>query len=194
MDPHTETTRASADLVAGLTELLRIAVADQFPETRADVEDMEQLLDALHALRPGMVELRMFSGFVQIVRADWRAALDTFGTLTANAQCMPGSKAMLAYCMDATSDVSWHQLAMELIDDPQAGAQARVLAHALLARNDIEDARLTALRTGTFTEPESLRALRAATDALTAERPEAASASSGAPFAQPMPDTQYLRL
>jgi type III secretion protein HrpB1 len=178
--------------VTGLTEILRIAIADQFPATRVDVEDIEQLLEGLHLMRPELRELHMFDGFLQIVRADWRAAIDTFSTLTANAHCMPGSKAMLAYCMDATSDVSWRSLARELIDDPHAGAQARVLAHALIARSDIEDARMTALRTGTFAEPESLRALRTASEELAAETPDtAASSSTVAPQA---PDAHYLRL
>jgi type III secretion protein HrpB1 len=180
MNDPIETLRASAELVTGLTEVLRIAVADQFPATRADVEDIEQLLDALHALRPGLPELQMFDGFVQVVRADWRAAIETFGALVSNAQCLPGSKAMLAYCLDATSDVSWRQHALELLDDLQADPQVRLLAQALVARNDMEDARLVAVRTGSFTEPESLRTLR-----------NASAVPAAAPAAR---DTQYLRL
>jgi type III secretion protein HrpB1 len=180
MNAPTDTIRASAELVGGLTEVLRVAITDQFPETRADVGDIEELLDALHVIRPDLPELQMFNGFVQVVRADWRAAIETFSGLVSNSQCIPGSKAMLAYCLDANSDVSWQQHALQLLDDDmQADPQVRLLAQALIARNDMEDARTTALRTGNFTEPESLRALRSANEA-----PAAASA----------PGAQTLRL
>lgn len=185
--PH-DTFSASAELIAGLTEVLRIAVADQFPATRADVEDIEQLLDALHAMRPDVVELRMFDGFLHVIRADWHAAIETFTGLVEDGRCLSGSKAMLAYCKDATADVSWRQLALELLDDPQAGPQAHMLAQALIARNDMEDARLIALRTGNFSEPESLRALRAQDAALSDAHPASAPASAGGV------DAQYLRL
>lgn len=185
--PH-DTFSASAELVAGLTEVLRIAVADQFPATRADVEDIEQLLDALHAMRPDVVELRMFDGFLHVIRADWHAAIETFEGLVAEERCLPGSKAMLAYCKDATADVSWRQLALELLDDPQAGPQAQMLAQALIARNDMEDARLSALRTGNFSEPESLRALRTHDAAMTQSK------AAPAPVSGAGIDAQYLRL
>ncbi|WP_181885561.1 HrpB1 family type III secretion system apparatus protein [Trinickia dinghuensis] len=189
MNEPIDAIQASAELVGGLTEVLRVALADQFPATRADVEDIEQLLDALHLLRPELPELRMFDGFVQVVRADWHAAIETFSTLAASSQCLPGSKAMLAYCLDATSDVSWRQLALELLDDPRADAQVRLLAQALVARNDMEDARMVALRTGRFTEPESLRTLHGTGGAAAGAEPHAPAAP-----AAPAPEPQYLRL
>ncbi|MFC0402808.1 HrpB1 family type III secretion system apparatus protein [Paraburkholderia rhizosphaerae] len=178
----------SPELFGALIELVRMSVVDQFPTTRVDVEDVEHLLEAMHTMRPNLVELSLFDGFLHVVRGNWREATDVFGALAGQSLCMPGSKAMMIYCLSSSGNADWQVLASQLLDDGAITPEARMLVHAVIARNDVEQAGEDALSSGQFVEPESLKRLRTDTAGTPAE------ASSAAPGGLMPFDGQYLRL
>ncbi|WP_185642809.1 HrpB1 family type III secretion system apparatus protein [Burkholderia sp. Bp9140] len=178
------------ELFGALVEIVRMSVVDQFPTTRVDVDDVEHLLEALHVMRPNLPELHLFDGFVHVVRGNWREAADIFRALVDQSVGLPGSKAMLIYCLSSSGDDDWRIVANQLLDDDGVTPQARMLVHAVMARNDVELAGEHALATGEFVEPESLKQLRAESVAGDAGN----GATDTARSEPPMFDGQYLRL
>ncbi|HEY4353268.1 MAG TPA: HrpB1 family type III secretion system apparatus protein [Paraburkholderia sp.] len=184
MNQQRESMDCSPELFGALIELVRMSVVDQFPTTRVDIDDVEHLLEAMHTLRPNLAELSLFDGFVHVVRGNWREAADVFGALAGQSLCMPGSKAMMIYCLSSSGNADWRILASQLLDEEAITPEARLLVHAVMARNDVEQAGEEAMTSGEFVEPESLRHLRE-------ESADAAGAGNGGLV--PL-DSQYLRL
>ncbi|MET3824241.1 type III secretion protein HrpB1 [Burkholderia sp. PvR073] len=178
------------ELFGALVEIVRMSVVDQFPTTRIDVDDVEHLLEALHVMRPNLPELHLFDGFVHVVRGNWREATAIFRALVDQSVGLPGSKAMLIYCLSSSGDGDWRIVANQLLDDDGVTPQARMLVHAVMARNDVEQAGEYALASGEFVEPESLKQLRA--ESVSGEAGNGASGSAATE--PPMFDGQYLRL
>lgn len=190
MNQELEYSTCSHELFGALIEVVRMSVVDQFPTTRVDVDDVEHLLEALHAMRPNVPELNLFDGFVQVVRGNWREATDIFRALVDRSIGLPGSKAMLIYCLSSSGDHDWRIVANQLLDDDGVTPEARMLVHAIVARNDVEDAGEHALVSGEFVEPDSLKQLRADSVAGPAGNGGGGSATTE----PPMFDGQYLRL
>ncbi|KKB62728.1 hypothetical protein WM40_15650 [Robbsia andropogonis] len=160
MNAKTEYKQCSHELIGGLIEIVRMAVIDQFPSPRLDVADVSALLDAMHVLRPTLTELNLFDGFVHVVRGEWHDAIALFSTLVSQDRCMPGSRAMLVYCLSASGNSDWKIEAEQLLHQDKLTPEARSLVYAVIARNDMEKAREDAYATGEFNEPESLKRLR----------------------------------
>lgn len=190
MNQEYEYSQCSHELFGALVEIVRMSVVDQFPTTRVDVDDVEHLLEAMHAMRPNLPELNLFDGFAQVVRGNWREAADIFRGLVDQSICLPGSKAMLIYCLSSSGDDEWRIVANQLLDDNAVTPEARMLVNAVVARDDVEQAGERALASGEFVEPESLKQLRAESVAG-----DAGNGASGAARTEPpMFDGQYLRL
>ena len=160
MSAQAEYQSCSHEVIGGLVEVVNIAVMDQFPTSRVDIDDVEDLLVALRTLRPKVDEFDLFIGFAQIVRGKFRDAADTFGTLVAKSLCMPDSRAMQVYCMSRNENSDWHIAANELLESEQLTPVARTMILAVKARHEIVESKMTFLSTGEFVEPESLRILK----------------------------------
>jgi type III secretion protein HrpB1 len=156
MNSQIDTTNCSHELIGALTELLRIALVDQFPAPRVEIGDTEHLLEALHAMRPKLGELSLFDGFVYIVKGHWHDAIAVFEALVARSLCMPGSRAMLVYCLSASNNSDWRIVANQALDEPLS-ADASLLINSITVLQDIKRARAEAAVSGEFVIPESLR-------------------------------------
>jgi type III secretion protein HrpB1 len=153
-----------------------------------DVDDLEQLVDALHVLRSDNADFAFFDGWLQMLRRNWDEAEWIFRGLVARSVCVPASHGMLLQCLKARNVFGWQDEARRIADE-QGDSDVGRLARTLLAAADLQRATLEAARTGRFVPPES---------ALALERDDDAPAASGAGFAPAPPELpltlQYLRV
>jgi type III secretion protein HrpB1 len=129
---------------------------------KVDIDDIEQMVDALHALRPGFAEFEFFDGWVHLLRRDWASAEAVYRSLIERSVCIPSSKGMLLRCLKSSKTFGWQEEARKLADeyhDHEVGRLARVY----LAGDDLQEAYAVARRTGHFVAPESARELEQGT-------------------------------
>jgi type III secretion protein HrpB1 len=198
MDGKPDYMKCSNKLVSAMREVVRLALLDKFPNPRMESDEAEHLLDALHVMRPERPELVLYDGFVHIVHRNWIDAIAVFESLAARGECMPGSKAMLVYCLAASGNADWRIVASQMrASENSLTEDARVLLDSVELRDDLERANRDAQVTGTFHMTDSMKRLRERLNiklpsAEEAAQAEDASASPG-PFATPE-ESQYLRL
>ena len=162
MDGKPGYAKCSNKLVSAMREIVRLALVDKFPNPRMESDEAEHLLDALHVLRPGRPELILYDGFVHIVHRNWIDAIGVFEGLAAKGECMPGSKAMLVYCLSASGNPDWRIVAGQLHEDESGLTEdARVLLDSVELRADLEQAHRDAQLSGSFQMPESMARLQA---------------------------------
>lgn len=168
-------------IMGGLTDLVTFALTEHFPGVRVDLNDVEQVLDALHALGPHVKELGLLDGSLQQARGDWQGAVQTLRGLVDAGTALPYSRAKLLYALHQCGDPQWRVEAEALreSDDPQVS----LLAHGLMARADLQRERAALARTGRFEMPESVAAMREA-------RERAANARAGAEPARVAPESK----
>jgi len=156
MNKQCDYTNCSQELVGALTELVRMALVDQFPQPRVEIGDSEHLLEALHAMRPKLGELSLFDGFTYIVKGQWHDAIAVFEALVARSVCMPGSRAMLVYCLGSSGNSDWRIVANQALDEPLS-ADANLLISSVTALQDMKQVRAEGAVSGKFVIPESVR-------------------------------------
>ncbi len=200
MDGKPEYMKCSSKLVGAMREVVRLALVDKFPNPRMASDEAEYLLDALHTIRPARPELMLYDGFVHIVHRNWIDAIAVFEGLASRGECMPGSKAMLVYCLAASGNADWRIVAGKMREDESSLTEdARVLLDSVELRDELERANRDAQVTGTFHMTESMKRLR---DRLGIKVPNAqdeAAADAGAHDSQSgsfssAEESQYLRL
>ena len=126
--------------------------------TKVDVDDIEQLVEALHVLRPTCVEFAFFDGWLFMLRKEWAEAESVYRGLIERSVCMPASRGMLLQCMKATHTFGWQDEARKVIEECGNDDVTR-LAKTLIANDDLQHAYAAARRTGQFVTPESTREL-----------------------------------
>lgn len=197
MDVKPEYTKCSNALVSALREVVRLSLLDKFPNPRMDSDEAEHLLDALHVLRPGRAELTLYDGFVHVVHRNWIEAIAVFESLVSQGKCMPGSKAMLVYCLHASGNADWRIVAAQMRDeDASLTEDARMLLDSIELSAEIQQAKVDARTTGTFRLPDSAARLRERLGIRAPEemmRDERVGAVAPAAFAG-AEESQYLRL
>jgi type III secretion protein HrpB1 len=159
MNPVPAYIECSDDIVRGLVVALNMGLFDKFPRSRANPEDLENLLDAVRVMSQKIPELEMMQGMLHIARRDLLAAAQVFRELTEARQCLPHSRAMLMYCMSENNDSEWlieaNQLLQSGLDD-----KTMLLVRAVMAGNDMRRAIADAKASGNFVVPDSVRILR----------------------------------
>lgn len=142
-------------------------VSAAFPATsglgaKVDIDDIEQMVEALHALHPTFADFEFFDGWIHLLRRDWASAEAVYRGLIERSVCIPASKGMLLRCLKSSKTFGWQDEARKLAEeysDHEVGRLARVY----LAGDDLQEAYATARRTGHFVAPESTRALEEGT-------------------------------
>ncbi|MFM0040884.1 MULTISPECIES: HrpB1 family type III secretion system apparatus protein [Paraburkholderia] len=173
-----EYTDCSEELTCALAELLRLSLVAPFPSIRCDPGDVDALLEALHALRPALLEFYAFDGFVHAARRDWHAAIDIFAALTDKSIGLPGNAAMLIYCVAANGDAQWRALSDDMLSVESLAREARLFVMSVVAHYDMAEAHKRSLRTGILVEPESMQRLRRETIGANADTPASAERRS----------------
>jgi type III secretion protein HrpB1 len=178
MDDQREQAKCASAALGCLVDLACAAfAASGGPETKVDVDDIEQLVEVLHVLRRENADFEFFDGWLHMLRHDWAEAESVYRSLIGRSLCLPASKGMLLQCVKAREPFGWQEDARKLVDEYGNHEVAR-LAKTLLANDDLQQAYETARRTGTFVPPESTRELEqnAAAEGAWAAAPRALNA------------------
>jgi type III secretion protein HrpB1 len=165
-------------IIGGLMELVNFALTEQFPRVRVDLNDVEQVIDALHALGPESSELWFLDGLLQVARGDWQGAAQTFRDLVDTSTSLPFSRGMLMYALQKCGDPQWRFEAQALCEGNHADVS--LLAQTLIAGEDMRRAVAAARRTGRFDKPDSVLAMEEARERLAGLRAGAAPARADA--------------
>jgi len=149
----------SPNVVGGLIEAATTALMEDFPRTSVNLDDVEMMLEALHALRPNTLELHTLDGLLHVVRGQWHDAIRILRTVSDGLPGFGYARALLSLSLSATGDRTWRQCADEVLAS-DASRSVKALAMAVVARNDMLDA-IRASRLGAdFVPPESMTALQ----------------------------------
>lgn len=205
MDDRPAYMYCSNKLVSAMREVVRLALLDRFPNPRMESDEAEHLLDALHVMRPARPELQLYDGFVHIVHRNWIDAIQVFEGLASRGECMPGSRAMLVYCLNASGNADWRIVASQMRENAASLTEdARVLLDSVELRDELVRANRDAQATGTFHMTDAMKRLRdrlgiKVPDAADASDPQSPSPSPTVAADQPGPfasaeESQYLRL
>jgi type III secretion protein HrpB1 len=159
MNDQREHAKCSPAALGCLVDLVSAAfAASNGPATKVDVDDIEQLVQVLHVLRPANADFEFFDGWLHMLRRDWAEAESVYRGLIERSVCMPTARGMLLQCVKARETFGWQEEARKLADEYASHDVGR-LAKTLLANDDLQRAYETARRTGTFVAPESTREL-----------------------------------
>ncbi len=190
-------TRAAPEVAGALVDLAGAAFASIGTAGAVDVEDVEQLVEALHSLRPDCEEIGFFDGWLCIARKEWDDAETIYRDLVTRSLCMPASSGMLLQCMKARKTFGWQDEARKVVDD-YGSHEVGKLARTMLAADDVHQAIETARRTGNFVAPESVKALEDADRGAASGSASSTADRSAPPAAQNAHDMmlamQYLRI
>jgi type III secretion protein HrpB1 len=192
MDVLKQAWQCPREALGVVTDLAAAAFAGNSGATPETLDDLDQLVEALHVLRPDNAEFAFFDGWLHMLRQNWDEAEWLFRSLVARAICLPSSEGMLLQCLKARQIFGWQDEAQRLAElhgDNDVGR----LARTMLAADDLQRATLEAARTGRFVPPESALELERESEfaqaADTAQEPVATLAADELPMA-----LQYLRI
>lgn len=161
MDVLKEQQQCPPAAVGAIIDMVGAVFAHSGRPLDIDTDDVEQLIELLHVLRPACGELALFDGLLQMQRKDWEQAEETFRALIARSLCLPASKGMLLRCLKEQQAFGWQDEAKRLLDEDEQDENVGRLARAYIARDDLKHAAADARRTGRFVTPESVHALDA---------------------------------
>ncbi|MGU7816491.1 HrpB1 family type III secretion system apparatus protein [Burkholderia sp. AW49-1] len=126
----------SDEIVGGLIETVSTALFRDFPHVGVDLEDVEKVVAALTVLRPNVVEIETLAGLLHMFRGNWDDAMRVLRSVCERAPAFAYARTLLAVCLSANGDASWHRVAAEALEleaDPHAAALVRVMR----AREDL---------------------------------------------------------
>lgn len=174
MDNEADYLACDRRVLRGLVETLSMSLITDFPNPRVNLDDVEQLLTAVRILMPDVPEIGLFEGLLLVSKGQWMEAGLLFRTLADRKQCYPDSKALLGYCLSAAGDPEWKIVINEVIDANES-PNATGLARLVVTQNDYAAAVQSALQTGTFVEPDSMREMKQQRAARAADAAAAAN-------------------
>ncbi|CAN7379050.1 HrpB1 family type III secretion system apparatus protein [Trinickia sp. LjRoot230] len=102
--------------------------------------DIESVIDALHVLRPRVIELSIFDALMHIVRGQWREATQTLYEAVTLRPDFQYGKAMLAFCLSQQNDSAWRPVAQEVLasgDSPDAVRFVRAFDEYISVRDGV---------------------------------------------------------
>ncbi|MDQ7980265.1 HrpB1 family type III secretion system apparatus protein [Paraburkholderia sp. SARCC-3016] len=176
-------------VVSAIVSLTAAALVRGGRREGADVDDIGQIVDLLHLLRPDNADFSFFDGCLLTLRGEWRDAEAIFRGLVERGIYLAQSKSVLLRCLMELDVYGWQDEARALVEEGGDDEAIRV-AKILLASDDLKHAAATARRTGRFVEPGSVRELR--------EEAETAGGGAVAAPSQSLSDMpltmQYLRI
>lgn len=176
-----------AAVVGGLIQIVIVALTERFPTPQADLDDVDQLIEALHTLRPNCTDFDFLDGMMQLTRKNWIDATAIFRSLVSQAIRLPASRGLLMYCMRQTGDPDWRTEADQLRQEYDL-ADVALVARSLIAGEDLSHAIESAKRTGVFVLPESVQEVQAIFD-----EKRAGKAHAAAPQTSTSDDTMLMR-
>ncbi|MCA8023427.1 HrpB1 family type III secretion system apparatus protein [Burkholderia metallica] len=130
----------SPEFIGGLIEVVSVALLDNFPNTRADLYDVEQVIDALRLLRPNVAEIDTLEGLLRMVKGQWQEANQVLLRVIEMRPQFGYAKALLAFSLSSTGDPSWRQVATEALTDDPDNKDTRALVRALEVRDEVDRA------------------------------------------------------
>jgi len=167
--------QASTSVFEGLAQVAFLALQDNFPNVRIDLDEIDSLVDALETLDPSSARPLFARGTIDVIRKNWQEAVDKFRTLASQSKCLPHSKAMLTYALSRLDDPEWRLEAEQLRESTEPGVS--LLARSLIAHDNPGSNRDATRPTGTHTEQEEpgRRGSAVATDGTPAAKVDAST-------------------
>ncbi|MEA3120243.1 MAG: type secretion protein HrpB1 [Paraburkholderia sp.] len=191
MDVLKEQQQCPPAAVSAIIDMVGAVFAHRGKPLDIDIDDIEQLIELLHVVRPACAELAFFDGLLHAQRQEWDRAEEIFRALIARSLCLPASKGMLLRCLKEQQAFGWKDEAKRLLEDDEDDDNICRLARAYIARDDLKHAAADAKRTGRFVTPESVLALDNPQPKHGGDRKAAASRQSNCDMLMTM---QYLRV
>jgi type III secretion protein HrpB1 len=189
MDVLKDQAECPSAAVGAIVDLVRAALAGHAGPARIEIDDIEQLVEVLHVMRPERAEFAFFDGWLMMLREEWSDSARLFRDLADRSICLPASRGMLLRCLKAAQEPGWQEEARKLVEEGEDEEVTR-LAKVLLASDDVKQAVATAKRTGRFVAPDSAREFE------DGARPEASStlATPSQPISDMQLVLQYMRI
>ncbi|VWD53058.1 type III secretion protein SctG [Burkholderia lata] len=175
----------SNEIVGGLIETVSTALFRDFPNVGVDLDDVEKVVAALTVLRPNVVEIETLTGLLHMFRGNWEDGMRVLRSVCERAPEFAYARTLLAVCLSAHGDASWHRVAAEALEFG-ANPHAEALVKVMKAREDLLGAIQVYQGGGEFRIPESYAA-------LVAEQ-KAASGASEARAGSAPDSAGYLRI
>ncbi|PLZ01405.1 hypothetical protein CY652_16380 [Burkholderia sp. WAC0059] len=140
-------TQCDEGIVKALTRILSRSLS------KAGQSEVEDLLEALHVLRPDRVELDFFDVQLQIRRADWTSALHLLRQIQAKRGDLALCLAFQGWCLYRLRDPEWRLHVSSLLSSKADLAAVSVVGRflklpQLSANAESKEEKLNALRAG----------------------------------------------
>lgn len=127
--PQASFLQCSPEIIGGLIETVSAALCERFPQPSADLDDIDDIIDALRVLKPKLAELDMFTGMTLMLRGNWQESARVFAALVEARPDFEQARAMLAFYYSIKGRDEWRHLALEsedpAIQDLMRGLHAR---------------------------------------------------------------------
>lgn len=117
------------EFVSGLIDVLNLAI------DRMDLDDAEVVLGSLRILRPKLLQLDMFEGWIAMRRRRWSDASRILSNLNSALPEFETARAFLASCQYSSGDPAWRITATEILEN-STNAEALDIVRTLLAPDD----------------------------------------------------------
>jgi type III secretion protein HrpB1 len=117
------------EFVSGLIDVLNLAIDQMY------LDDAEVVLGSLRLLRPKLLQLDMFEGWIAMRRRRWDDAARILSNLNSALPEFETARAFLASCQYSSGDPSWRITATEILENSK-NAEALDIVRTLLAPED----------------------------------------------------------
>jgi type III secretion protein HrpB1 len=129
----------SAEVIGGLFQVVIVALREaRSTYGRIDLDEVEAVLEMHRSLWPSNPEVSFFRGILEVTKTHWREAADIFLALVTASQCLPRSRAMLAYALRSDGDPDWRAEAEALRECSEPNT--RFMVCSLIAQDELERA------------------------------------------------------
>lgn len=117
------------EFVSGLIDVLNLAIDQMY------LDDAEVVLNSLRLLRPKLLQLDMFEGWIAMRRRRWDDAARILSNLNNALPEFETARAFLASCQYSSGDPAWRNTATEILEN-STNAEALDIVRTLLAPDD----------------------------------------------------------
>ena len=117
------------EFVSGLIDILNLAI------DKTHLEDAEIVLASVRLLRPKLMQLDMFEGWIAMRRRNWSDAARIIGNLDLAIPEFETARAFLAVCQYSSGNSAWRATASDILEN-SSSVEAVDIVRTLLAPDD----------------------------------------------------------
>jgi type III secretion protein HrpB1 len=117
------------EFVSGLIDVLSLAI------DKLLLDDADVVLSSVRLLRPKLIQLDMFEGWIEMRRRHWKEAAMILGNLDLALPEFQTARAFLAVCQYSSGNSAWRTTATDVLEN-SSNAEALDIVRTLLAPDD----------------------------------------------------------